>query len=53
VKTLISALLFITALAAGTACAQPFQPNEVGVTMSHWHLNSKDVEGNKNILVAM
>jgi catechol 2,3-dioxygenase-like lactoylglutathione lyase family enzyme len=52
-KALISALLFVTAVATGTACAQPFQPNEAGVTMGHWHLNSKDVEGNKKILVAM
>jgi catechol 2,3-dioxygenase-like lactoylglutathione lyase family enzyme len=52
VKILISAILFVT-VAAGTACAQPFQPNEAGVTMGHWHLNSKDVQANKKIFVAM
>jgi catechol 2,3-dioxygenase-like lactoylglutathione lyase family enzyme len=35
------------------AGAQPFAPNEAGVTMGHWHLNSRDVEVNKKILVAM
>jgi hypothetical protein len=40
-------------LAAGTPFAQAFPPNEAGVTMGHWHLNSRDVEANKRILVAM
>jgi len=38
---------------AGTPFAQAFPPNEAGVTMGHWHLNSRDVEANKKILVAM
>jgi hypothetical protein len=40
-------------LAAGGAWAQPYTPNEMGVTMGHWHLNSHDVEANKKIFVGM
>jgi catechol 2,3-dioxygenase-like lactoylglutathione lyase family enzyme/extradiol dioxygenase family protein len=40
-------------LAAGSAAAQPAPFNEVGVTMGHWHLASKDVEANKKIFVGM
>ena len=50
---LIAALsLFLTFL-AGAAWAQPYPPNEAGVTMGHWHLNSRDIEANKKILVTM
>ena len=49
----ISALCLVTSLAAGTAFAQPYAPNEAGVTMGHWHLNSKDVAANKKIFLAM
>jgi len=28
-------------------------PNEMGVTMGHWHLNSRNVEASKKIFVAM
>src|SRR3954452_9905726 len=52
-RTLISTVWLISILTAGTAWAQPFAPNEAGVTMGHWHLNSHDVEVNKNILVSM
>ena len=52
-KRLISALWAISLLASGTASAQAFPPNEAGVTMGHWHLNSRDVEANKKIFVAM
>jgi catechol 2,3-dioxygenase-like lactoylglutathione lyase family enzyme len=54
-KTLISisALCLVSSLAAGTAFAQPYAPNEAGVTMGHWHLNSKDVAANKKIFVGM
>jgi catechol 2,3-dioxygenase-like lactoylglutathione lyase family enzyme len=52
-KRLISALWLISSLTAGAAWAQPYAPNEAGVTMGHWHLNSRDVEANKKILVAM
>ena len=40
-------------LAANVMWAQTFPPNEAGVTMGHWHLNTADVEANKKILVAM
>ncbi len=33
--------------------SQAFPPNEMGVTMGHWHLNTRDVEANKKIFVAM
>src|SRR5690349_3332804 len=58
-RRLISALCFMTGLAAGaglwagSAAAQPFTPNEAGVTMGHWHLNSRDIEANKRIFVAL
>ena len=52
-RKLISALWVMWTLAPGTAWAQAFPPNEAGVTMGHWHLNTRDVEANKKILVAM
>lgn len=52
-KRLISALWAISILAGGTAWAQAFPPNEAGVTMGHWHLNTRDVEANKKIFVGM
>ena len=52
-RRLISALWAISILATGTAWAQAFPPNEAGVTMGHWHLNTRDVEANKKIFVAM
>jgi catechol 2,3-dioxygenase-like lactoylglutathione lyase family enzyme/predicted enzyme related to lactoylglutathione lyase len=51
--TAFAALLLASALAAGTASAQPFPFNEVGATMGHWHLASRDVEANKKIFVGM
>jgi catechol 2,3-dioxygenase-like lactoylglutathione lyase family enzyme len=55
VKRLLSALWMLSLLASGTAWAQAavFPPNAAGVTMGHWHMNSKDIEANKKILVAM
>src|SRR5437773_642951 len=47
------ALLFVAALTAGTAAAQPAPFNQVGVTMGHWHIVSKDVEANKKLFLAM
>jgi catechol 2,3-dioxygenase-like lactoylglutathione lyase family enzyme len=52
-RTLIAALFLTTTLAAGAANAQPFTPNAEGVTMGHWHLNSKDIEVNRKIFVGM
>ena len=52
-KTLISVLSAMSIVMAGTAWAQAFPPNEAGVTMGHWHLNTRDVEANKKIFVAM
>src|SRR2546421_12762960 len=52
-KSLIAALFLTTTLAAGTVSAQPFTPNGEGVTMGHWHLNSRDIEANRKIFVAM
>ena len=52
-KSLIAALFLTTTLAAGTASAQPFTPNGEGVTMGHWHLNSRDIEVNRKIFVGM
>ncbi len=52
-KKLISALWLGFSLAAPTAWAQPYAPNDAGVTNGHWHLNSHDVEANKKIFIAM
>jgi len=53
-KTLVlAALLFTSTLTAGTAAAQPAPFNEIGVTMGHWHIISKDVEANKKIFLGM
>ena len=51
--TVFATLLLGSTLAAGTAAAQPAPFNEIGVTMGHWHLISKDVEANKKIFLAM
>src|SRR5258708_7519846 len=54
VKTSVfAALLFASTLAAGGAAAQPAPFNDIGVTMGHWHLISKDVEANKKLFLAM
>ena len=45
--------LFSSTVIAGAAAAQPAPFNEIGVTMGHWHIASKDVEGNKKLLLAM
>lgn len=50
---LISILTMAWMLGAGTAWAQAFPPNETGVTMGHWHLNTRDVEANKKIFVTL
>src|SRR5260370_35252778 len=52
-RKLISALWLASSLIAGAAWAQPYAPNEAGVTMGHWHLNSRDVEANKKIFLGM
>ena len=52
-KKLISALWLVSALATGAAWAQPYTPNDAGVTNGHWHLNSRDVAANKHILLSM
>jgi len=52
-RKLCSALWVMSLLASGTAWAQAFPANEAGVTMGHWHLNTRDVEANKRMFVAM
>src|SRR5215469_12328150 len=47
---ILSAMLF---LSASSAWPQAFPPNAVGVTMGHWHLNSRDIDANRKIFVAM
>jgi len=54
VKTnVLVSLLFASTLTAGTAVAQPAPFNQIGVTMGHWHIASKDVEANKKLFLAM
>jgi catechol 2,3-dioxygenase-like lactoylglutathione lyase family enzyme len=52
-RTLIAAVGLLSSLTIGNAFAQAAPPNELGVTMGHWHLNSRDVEANKKIFVAL
>ena len=52
-KTTAFAALLLTPLAVSPAAAQPAPYNEVGVTMGHWHIISKDVEANKKLFLAM
>ncbi|MBI2186865.1 MAG: VOC family protein [Acidobacteria bacterium] len=40
-------------LVAGAASAQPAPFNDIGVTMGHWHVVSKDIEANKKLFLAM
>jgi catechol 2,3-dioxygenase-like lactoylglutathione lyase family enzyme len=47
------AALVASTLTASTAAAQPAPFNEVGLTMGHWHIASKDVEANKKLFLAM
>src|SRR5687768_5218898 len=47
------ALLLASTLTAGTAAAQPAPFNEIGLTMGHWHIVSKDVEANKKLFLDM
>src|ERR1700694_4508155 len=49
----LAALLFTSTPTAGPAAAQPAPYNEIGVTMGHWHLISKDVEANKEVFLGM
>jgi len=46
-------LTLASTLALGGAAAQPAPFNELGLTMGHWHLISKDVEANKKIFLGM
>src|SRR3954451_18919282 len=52
-KALIAGVLLAAPTMAGPAAAQPAPYNDVGVTMGHWHLISKDVEANKKIFLGM
>src|SRR5580765_6185809 len=52
-KVFVSILPLLWSLAAGSAFAQAYPPNEAGVTMGHWHLNSQQVEANKKLFVAL
>ncbi len=52
-KGFVSMLLLPWSLAAGPTFAQAYAPNEAGVTMGHWHLNSQQVEANKKLFVAL
>jgi catechol 2,3-dioxygenase-like lactoylglutathione lyase family enzyme len=53
VRKLISALVAVWLVGTGLAWAQAFPPNEKGVTMGHWHLNTRDIEANKKIFVTL
>lgn len=50
---LLAAFWLLSNLVAGAAWAQPLPANAAGVTMGHWHLNSRDIDANEKIFVAM
>ena len=52
-KKLILALCGILMLSAQMAWGQAFPPNEAGVTMGHWHLNTRNIEATRKIFLAM
>ncbi|MBI2186529.1 MAG: VOC family protein [Acidobacteria bacterium] len=52
-KRLIAILTTAWLAGTGLAEAQAFPPNEMGVTMGHWHLNTRDIEAHKTIFVTM
>src|SRR5262249_52338534 len=52
-KAFIASLGLISSVLAGSAGAQPYPPNDAGVTMGHWHLNSRDVAANKKLFLAL
>jgi catechol 2,3-dioxygenase-like lactoylglutathione lyase family enzyme len=43
--------ILLSSISMASAQRAPF--NEAGVTMGHWHLNSRDIEANKKIFVAL
>ena len=51
--TVFLSLFLALTLTAATAEAQPAPFNQIGVTMGHWHIVSKDVEANKKLFLAM
>src|SRR5579871_5907025 len=51
VLSLVSCLA--ASAASAPAWAQPYTANDAGVTMGHWHLNSRDIEANKKVCVAL
>jgi catechol 2,3-dioxygenase-like lactoylglutathione lyase family enzyme len=52
-RSIFVGLFLALTLTAVTATAQPAGFNDIGVTMGHWHLASKDVEANKKLFLAM
>jgi catechol 2,3-dioxygenase-like lactoylglutathione lyase family enzyme len=46
-------LFIVSTVTASIAVAQPAPFNEIGVTMGHWHIVSKDVDANKKLFLAM
>ena len=52
-KALVLALWATATFATASAVAQALPPNEAGVTMGHWHLNSRDIAVNKALFVVL
>jgi catechol 2,3-dioxygenase-like lactoylglutathione lyase family enzyme len=52
-RSIFVGLFLALTLTAVTATAQPAAFNDIGVTMGHWHIASKDVEANKKLFLAM
>jgi catechol 2,3-dioxygenase-like lactoylglutathione lyase family enzyme len=52
-KALLVVLSAVALIGPLPAFAQAMPPNEAGVTMGHWHLNSKDIAANKAFFTAL
>lgn len=52
-RIVVVVLLVVSVLTARMAAAQPAPFNEIGVTMGHWHIASKDVDANRKLFLAM
>ena len=52
-KALLLALSVAVIIVSAPTSAQSMSPNEAGVTMGHWHLNSKDIAANKAYFVTL
>src|SRR5207248_3650766 len=46
-------IFLVMFLSSFSAWSQAFPPNAAGVTMGHWHLNTRNIEATRKIFMAM